>query len=52
MSADTRLTMENPLYEAQRALFQRAVQRAHQERASVMRRVFVALFGGRRDDRK
>ena len=45
MSTDTTMTMANPLYEAQRALFQGAVRRAHPERVSLMRRLIETVFG-------
>lgn len=50
MSTNTKMTMKNPLYEAQRALFQTAVQRAHRERSVFMRRLVEAVFGRRSDD--
>lgn len=48
MSTQTRMTMENPLYGAQRVLFQ-SVRPAHHKRTSVLRRLIETVFGRRSD---
>lgn len=47
MSAITNDTMQNPLYGVQSAHFRQAVERAHEERTRVLRKLGDLVFGRR-----